>query len=110
MSLEIYKDIDEFNNYQVTSWGRVFNKETGRFVALVENEKGYFRVDLWSDGSRKHCKVHRLVAEAFIPNPEKKPQVNHIDGNKQNNSITNLEWVTNAENAEKARVLGMYAR
>ena len=50
-------------------------------------------------------KVHRLVAQAFIPNLEGKPQVNHKDGNKQNNSITNLEWVTNEENCEHARRL-----
>jgi hypothetical protein len=50
------------------------------------------------NGRRKHHKVHRLVAKAFIPNPEGKQQVNHKDGNKQNNSITNLEWVTDEEN------------
>lgn len=107
MSLEVYKDIDGYENYQVTSWGRVFNKETGRFLKPQVHDKGYLRIDLCKDGDRKHFKVHRLVAEAFIPNPECKPQINHIDGNNQNNSVTNLEWVTNAENAEKARVIRM---
>lgn len=110
MSLEIYKDIEGFPGYQVTSWGRVYNKERGTFVRQDVHCKGYLRVDLFNEDGRKHFKVHRLVAEAFIPNPENKPQVNHIDGNNQNNSITNLEWVTNAENCEKARLLRMIGR
>lgn len=94
MSLEIYKDIDGYEDYQITSWGRVFNKKTGKFVYQEIHDKGYLRVDLFNDMGRKHMKVHRLVAQAFIPNPWNKPQINHIDGNNQNNSISNLEWVT----------------
>lgn len=105
MSLELYRDIDVYEDYQVTSWGRVFNKTSGKFVYQEVHHKGYLRVDLFKDGERKHHKVHRLVAQAFIPNPDGKPQVNHIDGNNQNNSVTNLEWVTDAENKEKQRAL-----
>ncbi len=105
MSLEIYRDIEGYDGYQVTSWGRVFNKTTGKFVNQEVHHKGYLRVDLYKDHQRRHFKVHRLVAQAFIPNPYKKPQVNHIDGNNQNNSVTNLEWVTNKENCEKAKAL-----
>ena len=107
LSLEIYKDVDGYPNYQVTSWGRVLNKTTGKFIAQDETSKGYLRVTLWSDGRKRNHKVHRLVAKAFLPNTFNKPQVNHIDGNPQNNSVTNLEWVTNAENAEKARLIKM---
>lgn len=111
MSLEIFKDIDGFDKYQITSWGRVYQKESGIFLKPEVHDKGYLRVDLFdSDGNRRHMKIHRLVAQAFIPNPEEKPQVNHIDGNNQNNSVTNLEWVTNEENAQKARVLRMMAK
>ena len=80
----------------------MFNKKTGVFLVPETTEKGYLRVDLMRNGERKHMKVHRLVAETFIPNPHRKPQANHIDGNKQNNSISNLEWVTNDENRKHA--------
>lgn len=111
MSLEIYREIEGYPGYKITSWGRVFSDFSGKFMALNETPKGYLRVTLqYKSGHKyhKHLKVHRLVAEAFIPNPDGKPQVNHIDGNKQNNSVTNLEWVTNAENSEKARLMRMF--
>lgn len=105
MSLEIFRDIPEYGNYQITSWGRVYNKITESFVTQERTAKGYMRVDLFNDNGRKHMKVHRLVATAFIPNPSGKPQVNHKDGNKQNNSYINLEWVTDAENKEHQKKL-----
>lgn len=102
---EKYKDIDGYNGkYQITTWGRVYNVDKEKFVTQEVHCKGYLRVDLIDEqGKRKHHKVHRLVAKAFIPNPEHKPQVNHKDGNNQNNSITNLEWVTDMENKEHQR-------
>jgi len=102
MSLERFKAIDGFEDYEVSTWGRIFNTKTGRYIRPEICKKGYLRVDLYNDAGRKHCKVHRLVAKAFIPNPENKPDINHIDGNNQNNSISNLEWVTNKENSLKA--------
>lgn len=105
MSLELYKDIEGYEDYQITSWGRVFNKRTGNYLYQEVHAKGYLRVDLYNDNGRKHFKIHRLVAKAFVPNPYNKPHVNHIDGNNHNNSITNLEWVTNSENADKAHEL-----
>lgn len=99
-TMEIYRDIPGYEGkYQVTSWGRVYSVNKERFLIQQENEKGYLRVTLMEkNGKAKHKKVHRLVAAAFIPNPEDKPQINHKDGNKVNNSITNLEWVTDEEN------------
>ena len=99
MSLEIWKPIKGYEDYAVSSWGRVMNTHTENLIWQEPHNKGYMRVDLYNgDGKRHHLKVHRLVAEAFIPNPYGKPQVNHIDGNNRNNSITNLEWVTDEEN------------
>ena len=63
------------------------------------NKKGYLAIDLSVESKQVRRLVHRLVAEAFIPNPDNKEQVNHIDGNKQNNHVDNLEWTTNEENA-----------
>ena len=98
--MEKYKDIPGYEGrYQITTWGRVYSVVSEKFMRQDVNEKGYLRVDLFDEcGKRKHHRVHRLVANAFIANPENKPQVNHIDGNKQNNSVTNLEWVTDEEN------------
>lgn len=99
MSLEVWKKIKGFENYEVSAWGRVRNVNTKDILHQENHYKGYMRVDLYDEeGRRKHMKVHRLVATAFIPNPEGKPQVNHIDGNNRNNSYTNLEWATDEEN------------
>lgn len=125
MSLEQFRTIEGYNNYMVSSWGKVYaTRVVWKATQLIdstevfypdsvrqelkpeETSKGYLRVDLYDkNGNRKHFKIHRLVAQAFIPNPENKPQINHIDGNKHNNSITNLEWVTDAENKEHRKKL-----
>lgn len=113
MSLEKFRKIEGYNNYLVSSWGNVYRAKGVFFISdeLVrlnpeQTKKGYLRVDLYDEyGKHKHFKVHRLVAEAFIPNPDGKPQVNHKDGNKHNNSVTNLEWVTDAENKEHRKEL-----
>ena len=105
--MEIYMDVAGYDGkYRVSSWGRIYNLHTGKFLCPHENKKGYLRVDLYDTrGNKKHAKVHRLVAQAFIPNPNDKPQVNHIDGNKRNNSITNLEWVTDEENKKHQKMM-----
>ena len=94
--MEIFKKIDGFDNYSVSNLGRVRNDKTNRMLKFYTKENGYMQVQL----GRKNnpCYVHRLVAKAFIPNPNSKPQVNHIDGNKSNNISSNLEWVTASEN------------
>ena len=105
----IIKSIKGFDDYFVSNKGNVFSKKSGEIRELKPHfgTKGYLILKLRKN-NRSYCKrVHRLVAEAFIPNPDKKPQVNHIDGDKTNNCIGNLEWNTNIENNLHAyRVLG----
>ena len=99
MDQEIWKDIEDYNGlYQISSFGRVKSTRYNRYLKLIFNKKGYARIHLNKKGKLKSFRVHRLVASAFIPNPDNKPQVNHKDGNKTNNCIDNLEWVTNEEN------------
>lgn len=85
--------------YSVSSGGRVFSYKSNKYLKLQSNEH-YLKVTLTKNGKQIQKLVHRLVAEAFIPNPENKKEVNHIDGNKLNNNIDNLEWVTPKENQQ----------
>ena len=95
--IEVWKPIEGYNNYEVSSFGNIRNKNTGRI--LKQGKKGgYCSVGLSGYKSRTKI-VHQLVAKAFIPNPENKPQVNHKDKNGLNNNIGNLEWVNNKENS-----------
>jgi DNA invertase Pin-like site-specific DNA recombinase len=82
--------------------GKGFYILKGRVLTLVNSKKGYKVVTLYKDGKQKVKEVHRLIAEAFIPNEENKPQVNHINGDKTDNSLNNLEWVTVSENIQHA--------
>lgn len=93
--------------YTVSNSGIVVNNESGKELK-VDASNGYARVTfIGDDGKKKKQFVHRLVAEKYVPNPTNKPMVNHIDGNKLNNHVDNLEWVTNEENMIHARdVLG----
>ena len=102
---EIWKDIIGYEGlYQVSNYGRVKSlnyHRTGKekLLKAVKKSDEHLYVDLWKNGIRKHCFVHRLVAEAFIPNPENKSIVHHIDNNPQNNNVDNLVWLTHEEHA-----------
>ena len=97
----------EFDGYEVSNLGRVksykYDKQYGRIMKPYADTKGYLQIDIQLDGRKReqryHLAVHRLVAKAFIPNPNNLPQVNHKDENKTNNSVDNLEWCTNLYNA-----------
>ena len=79
-----------------------------KILKRILNEKGYCRVDLSKSGKIKRHRVHRLVAETFIPNPYNLLEVNHIDGNKQNNNVNNLEWCSHSYNMKEAcKLVGM---
>ena len=106
----MFEIIKGFENYMIDRNGNIFNHITGTFKTPTSNKmgKGYMYVDLYTKGKRKRKYVHRLVAEAFIPNPEEKPYINHKDGNPQNNNVKNLEWCSPLENVEHAsKVLGI---
>lgn len=92
------------DDYEITTTGQVINKKTGHILKGQPNAKGYLRVSI----SKKLMLIHRLVAEKYIPNPYNLPQVNHKDGNRLNNSVENLEWVSNQQNREHAVKTGLH--
>lgn len=106
MSLVIIKKIAN-SNYFITSEGLVWSVNRCIFLKATRPKSGYSGVCLRVNNKTVFRTVHSLVAEAFVPNPENKPQVNHIDGNKTNNHVDNLEWVTHSENQRHAINIGI---
>lgn len=107
---EIWRDIDGYDGlYQVSNLGRVksFKYKTPRITKGAVGIRGYLYVNLYRGGKCKHAYVHRLVAKAFIPNSDNKPQVNHINGDKSDNRVVNLEWCTPSENVQHAFDAGL---
>lgn len=95
--IERWKDVGGYEGlYKISNLGRVKGKH--RIKSQQDNGKGYLIVHLNKNGKSRWYLVHRLVAKAFIENPENKPTVNHIDGNRKNNKVNNLEWATYSEN------------
>ncbi len=103
---EIWKDIINFPDYQISNLGNVYSKKNYKIrKPFVSN--GYLSIYLFKNGKRYRKKIHRLVAEAFIPNPNNLPVINHIDGNKLNNIVSNLEWCTSKQNTIHAYKTGL---
>lgn len=113
--MEVWRYILNYNNYQISNLGRVKALEkkilykdgrirsySEKILKLRKDRKGYYFVTLYNINSNLQLRIHRLVAEAFILNPENKPCVNHIDSNRLNNQVENLEWCTYKENTNHA--------
>ena len=116
------KPIKDFSIYEVSTKGEVFSMVLSwtrygkkgisyrdKKMALYDNGRGYKQVFFCSNYIKSMRYVHRLVAEVFIPNPQNKPEVNHKDGDKSNNNVDNLEWVTRLENVRHAIGLGLHS-
>ena len=119
---EEWKDVEGFPNYLVSSEGRIWSKTRiikrpsgnylrhGHFMEGRDDTHGYLTVGIKNKKQRKNVKIHRLVAIAFLENPENKREVNHINGIKTDNRKLNLEWMTSKENKSHAWNMGLYTK
>lgn len=105
LNIEKWKQIPNLP-YEISSLGKIRNLQSKVLKTYIQNS-GYEQIKINYQGLHIHKSIHRLVAEAFIPNPLNKEYVNHIDGNKLNNTADNLEWCTNSENILHARKTGL---
>lgn len=99
-----------YKNYMVTKEGSIISKYTGEQLYVHTNKKGYQFVRMYVEGKSKTYLVHRVVAQVHLSNPDGKPEVNHKDGNKSNNAVWNLEWVTSQENVNHSVDTGLVKR
>jgi DNA-binding transcriptional regulator YiaG len=94
-------------DYFATEDGRVWSNKTHRYISQRISPAGYCHVNLSIGGKCKTFAVHRLIASVYIPNPLNLPVINHLDGNKENNSINNLEWCSHKDNVQHAEKTGL---
>jgi len=102
---EVFKIIDEFENYEISNFGRVRNMKTRRILKPTIDSDGYYKVNLCNNNNeRKTFNLHQLIAKAYIANPTNKIYINHIDTNKLNNNSDNLRWATRQESLRYRRL------
>ena len=106
---EVWKDIEGYEDrYQISNFGNVRSICGVSIIRKTSiDNKGYVAVTIKKQGQSHRYRIHRLVAKAFIPNPDNKPQVNHINGIKTDNRVGNLEWCTDSENKKHAYANGL---
>ena len=105
---EHWKDIEGFSNYRVSNFGNVWSKKNNIILKPYKTNRGYLTVGFWLDGKKKRLSIHRLVAQAFLTNPNNLPEVNHINGCKTDNNLNNLEWASGSANVSHAFRTGLH--
>lgn len=109
--MEIFKVIKEFPNYQISNLGNVKNsKGELMVVGKRKSNSGYIQIRFYYNGKYHYRYIHRLIADTFIPNPNNYRTVNHIDGNKTNNVVTNLEWASDEMQQRHAFIIGLKSK
>ena len=102
--------IPENPNYTINEFGVLTNTTNGKIVKWSKSKKGYLKCSIIVNNKQKELKLHRILALSFLENPNNYPCINHIDGNKLNNSLENLEWCTFSHNITHAYRLGLITR
>ena len=104
LNVEVFREIENYDNYAVSSFGRVKNTKTGKILKGSVDSYGYLIIDLYENAIRKTHKIHRIVANAFIDNPDDKLCVDHKDNDRANNHISNLRFATSKENSRNSKL------
>jgi hypothetical protein len=106
--MEEFRDIKDFENYQVSNLGRIYSKNKRACIKVKRLAgRGYYQIRLYKDGKYFYKNLHRIIAETFIPNPNNYRTVNHINGNKLDNRVSNLEWADDCRQQHHACLLGL---
>ena len=100
---EEWKQINDYPNYSISSFGVVRNDKTKRIMKLHPDKEGYLNICLYKDGIQKYFKHHQLMGLYFIPNPENYSQIDHINGIKNDNRLENLRWVSRSQNCRNKK-------